>query len=308
MVITLLFLLAQLNTFLYALHWLGSLCLARLRRRRGKPYSLPEHSALLRLGKSISIWLLYCDTRTNLSALCTLVIPCLWLSLILCAILDRKARMSVNWRQLMRIMLSDCFSSVQRLRTIILKGGVFARKYRWGIAAIFLLVCAVLYISKQFLFLLIFIFSCGFLWELHQSITSCRRLLLCWLNYGMLFSVAVSGKLASFGSIPQRWQELSRYGVFVLLFTVFWCVTVCVADHNVGKMAASIINTGTTILLLVTQFLCSYASRHSGYLVTFLSDEVQFYSLVILLPLVAAGYLAALAKEVQMYLERYPEK
>lgn len=144
--------------------------------------------------------------------------------------------------------------------------------------------------------------------DLHSCIHSCKALLKFWFVESLLFSVSGGGVLLDF--IPnQAVNEVGVYCLFILIFTLFWGVSAGIADFDAAKMAGSIVNTGTTILLLAGNVLltwCKQALSSAGMTET-MQAQLQFGINVILLPLVVAGYLVALFVEGQNYYLRRQE-
>lgn len=145
--------------------------------------------------------------------------------------------------------------------------------------------------------------------DLHSCIHSCKGLLKFWFVESLLFSVSGGGVLLDF--IPnQAVNEVGVYCLFILIFTLFWGVSAGIADFEAAKMAGSIVNTGTTILLLAGNVLLTWCKQalSSAEMTETMQAQLQFGINVILLPLVVAGYLVALFVEGQNYYLRRQEK
>lgn len=143
------------------------------------------------------------------------------------------------------------------------------------------------------LFLIIY-----FLLQAYQALHSCRKLLLFWLFYGAQIALLVYSALP----LPQSGAASGflAYVGFVILFTMIWLLMAGAADVEPAKMACGIVNTATTIILIVVNVLAIWGERNfPTYGSTW--NTMQHYSTVILLPLVVGGYLAALLKQLQEY-------
>lgn len=131
------------------------------------------------------------------------------------------------------------------------------------------------------------------------ALHSCRKLLRFWFIHGLLFSIGVSSVLPICARGEVR--QIIAYGAFVVMFSLFWITIAGAADDDVGKMAACIVNTGTTILLIVINVLANWGIEADMWLWKEVLEILQYYSIVAMLPLVVAGYLAGLLKELQIY-------
>lgn len=96
---------------------------------------------------------------------------------------------------------------------------------------------------------------------------------------------------------------------FLILYAILWLLLAGAADAEPAKMACSIINTLTTLLLILVNVLAVWGKGSDiPGLNLFPWEKLQNYSVVLLLPLVVNGYLAALLKELQDYWSRKQEK
>ena len=86
----------------------------------------------------------------------------------------------------------------------------------------------------------------------------------------------------------------------LLILLLLWMLIGGLADYEVAKMSSEIMNTITTLAVLVINVLTGWLG---------IDAKLQFAVNVAVLPLVAAGYLTAILKEMQAYWEkRYLEK
>ena len=219
----------------------------------------------------------------------------------LCVILTLKFSERVRWSELM-----ICFFTVfQWLRK---KLGKIREKLSRGktkgvilavvlAAALFLTLVS----AKTATFFVMFVIFMG---ALFMGTGSVRYLLLFWmLSFGAMlgYGFIVAAELIYSAAAS------SFIGIFVLTAgtTILWCVSIGVADHDVGKLAAGIINTMTTCVLIVLSVLGAYDALGEG---SWISDQLgkmlQLVALNGVLPFVIAGYIAALFKEMQIYVEK----
>jgi hypothetical protein len=130
---------------------------------------------------------------------------------------------------------------------------------------------------------------------------SCKSLLLFWFLHCLLFSCGVFASIHL--TSGERLHVIAAYFLFMILYASLWLFAAGVADDDVVKMAASIVNTGTTILVILINVLVGWGLNQLGDQVqyrTFL-EKLQYYGNLILLPLIVSGYLSALLKEMQIY-------
>lgn len=228
-----------------------------------------------------------------------------WLFNVICAILQKKLASLNSWRGYLEGIVKSFFGFFSSARGFMI---CLERKLTGTIRAIiFLGVMAVsvvaaltgsgaLMVASSASYILVLFYS-GASAALH----SCRKLLVFWLVHGVYFSVAVLALLQIV--IETSDQFAAAYSIFVVVFSLLWLLAAGVADDDVAKMAAMIINTGTTILLVVINVLAGWVLNGStpSPVLKETIEGLQYYSIIILLPLVAAGYLAALLKEAQIY-------
>lgn len=238
--------------------------------------------------------------------------PWLLLAFLLCAIIRRKTSSGKRWGAYWEGVGMDGLSFFQSIRTLLLglermwtRIGPWGRVAGLGVGVAPMVVQSLLdaSMSGSILFFLVCFFLVGTCTSLH----SCRRLLVCWLVQGVLFAGCIVSLVPALPERPER--TIIQYTVFTLVFTVFWVVTTGAADHSAAKMACAIVNTLTTILLVLITVLFGWSSYQMG-LDPYLAERfgaLQYWSVVILLPLVFGGYLAALLKEIQLYVEKKGE-
>lgn len=224
---------------------------------------------------------------------------CLTIYLV-CSILRAKIISGKKWKDITGEQMGKIFSGITAARNALDSIDKKIGKWVWWLAATGCIALAIygVYIHNYlFCFPLVgLIIFAMLLYGMH----SCRILLLFWL---FLFFVLVIGLTLIFYSksvtLPDR-SVLFEITLAVFL-TLVWSVSIGVADHDVGKMAAAVVNTLTTVLLIILGVLIAYGEHLQTSPIW---NQIETAALYILLPFVIAGYVAALFKESQIYWEK----
>lgn len=247
-----------------------------------------------------------------------LIVSCatLWLLSAFCAILQKKTSSGMTWRQCWEECVMRFYREMDCLRACLLKCRDRLASCCWcvKVALVCIYIMAGTYAlatnSECLIFALtLLLFLAGFFLNLCSAIHSCGKLLVFLTLYGFLFAF-----FAMHFCTPTLQDDLFNgvvlYAGFVVLFSLFWIFGALVADQDVARMACSITNTITTILLLASNVFISWCVRTLalGESVEPLFNEILYQANLILLPLVAAGYLTALLVEGRTYCVKLEKK
>ena len=231
----------------------------------------------------------------------------LWLSMCLCVIIQDKEKNHMTWGDDMDKTIAGFLSLFEVVRGFLLSiGKPFSKlsgrcRAAVGLAGVLFFIFFFILLDQQqelqAILLLLFLIT-YLLLQAYQALHSCRKLLLFWLFYGAQIALLVYSALP----MPQSGAApgFLAYVGFVILFTMIWLLMAGAADIEPARMACGIVNTATTIILIVVNVLAIWEERNfPSYGSTW--NTMQHYSTVILLPLVVGGYLAALLKQMQEY-------
>ena len=140
---------------------------------------------------------------------------------------------------------------------------------------------------------------------LAYALRSCRRLLLLLFGFAFLYAWQVAMAIAEFSN-----SQDGEFGFFVVViaYVFLWIFTALVADYEPVQMVFKITNTFTTLAAIGGNILIPVVSIESlpdtvfwpGY------DNATILTIafnLFILPLVAAGYLAQLVKDLHQYLK-----
>ncbi|MEG1926057.1 MAG: hypothetical protein RR415_09950 [Ruthenibacterium sp.] len=142
--------------------------------------------------------------------------------------------------------------------------------------------------------------------NLHSALHSCSGLLAYWFCDCLAIAVFLVAQ-----GLKVTWIDVSlhkyAYIVFILFYALLWITSTLIADDDPAKLASSIINTMVAIITVIANILLEIYSENIAAL--FASEghmngvEVLLPTAInmMLLPILAAGLLASLAKEVQIY-------
>lgn len=145
-----------------------------------------------------------------------------------------------------------------------------------------------------------------FLKAIQQCKDSCWCLVKFLVVGSFLFAVMVLDLLAN---ITSQIADIIQYISFIISFTIFWIISVGVADEDAAEMACDIVNSFSTILLLAFNVFFTWCDQ-TGRLAPFESKaEIEIQEIgVIILPIVVAGYIAALFIKGTQYIKKKEAK
>lgn len=239
-----------------------------------------------------------------------------WTFAVFCAILRSKIERRLTWRDFGGDSMKRVVAFFDWFRRILLSIGKLWDSVSLGIKAIAYGVSAVIFIASISIMPLLVIptltvfYLIFFFVGLHSCIHSCKNLLIFWFYQSLLIALTLCLVLSN--SLPNAFANPQlAYYVYILLYTFFWLMSAGVAEYEVAKMACSIVNTSTTILLLLfnvavvlneEQLLASplFYSIDPDTLLYLFPDMIN----LVLFPFVASGYLAALFNEGLEYAEK----
>ena len=218
-----------------------------------------------------------------------------------CVILNTKRTEKMRWSE----MLVHFFAAfqwlrkkIQTMRKLISYKQCFPLIFAAATAT--LLFLSMISAKAAAVFAIIMLFA----GTLFAGTGSVRYLLLFWL---LAFIAMLCYGIVFAEELMRTGAESSFTGIFAAAAgtTILWCISIGISEHDVGKLAAGIINTMTTCILIVLSVLGAYRTAGAG-LWGFL-QKGELFQLICLngvLPFVIAGYIAALFKEMQIYIEK----
>lgn len=145
---------------------------------------------------------------------------------------------------------------------------------------------------------------------LAYAMNSCRRLFLLLLLFAFLYAAQVSSTFEVLSEQTKAEQPaFFDFGIILIAYVLLWIFTALIADDAPVQMVFKIVNTFTTLIAVVGNILIPVLSAEvlpsepvlPGY------DNGTTLMLVFnifILPLVAAGYIAQLSKDIYLYLKR----
>jgi hypothetical protein len=241
---------------------------------------------------------------------------------LLCAVFVVYAIIRTKFLQKRRIeavmmeYIDKFFFFFEDYRAAVLWLGKYSKKLSYGTTFSIWSVCAglALYMSNTqqcdwwpfigFILLLV-----AYYFFLSTSYFSCRRFLLCLLING-----TVSGCLLAFyvsralHAVSVDCSEVFVYILYTLAIVFAWCSASLVADDAPAKLALGIVNTLLTIAAILINIAAVYTATFMKELAIgsiYANSPFDVLSILLFnlaeLPFVAAGYLALLAKDMQMY-------
>lgn len=232
-----------------------------------------------------------------------------WLFIPLCVILQKKLVSMKSWREYLEDVMERFFNFFEDIRSSLLHLESFARRYEAKALLIILLIYSfwtpvcILSTSGNGLWgmLALPILLFFLLYAACTALHSCKKLLFFWFVHGLLLTLCILYLIPVQGI--RNFSAAAEYALFTLVFAMLWIIMAGAADDDVAKMAASIVNTGTTILIILINVLIGWGLNRFGNQAFFrgILEELQYYGNLILLPLIVSGYLTALLKEMQIY-------
>lgn len=233
-----------------------------------------------------------------------------WFAVPSCVIIQKKLTSMKSWPDFLEGGMDGFFDFFEELRSFFMRLEVFAKKHPTTVAAVLIGVCACLFLPCALIQfqhdsddLLIYSAPMLLFFLLHaacSALHSCRKLLCFWFTHGALLACLVA---ATMSETDGGLSGGGSYLIFVIALSTVWIVMAGAADDDAAKMAAAIVNTGTTILAILVNVLVGWGldrwAAQAAQLT--LMNGLQFYGNLILLPLIVSGYLSALLKEMQIY-------
>ena len=234
-----------------------------------------------------------------------------WFVIPFCVIIQKKLVSAKSWPDFLEGGMNKFFDFLEDLRSLFLRLEAFAKKHHTTVLIALIIVCAGLFLSCALIQsqhnsndLFIYLAPILLFFLLHaacSALHSCRELLCFWFTHGALLACLVVANMSETSN--GGFSGGGIYLVFVFVLSVIWIVMAGIADDDVAKMAAAIVNTGTTILAILINVLVGWGlnrwAAQAAY-VAFMND-LLFYGNLTLLPLIVSGYLSALLKEMQLY-------
>lgn len=296
---------------LMALTYVFKLCwLQRVATSGSKAIYLEEFNCIWYMPVLLNIWLVF-TPEIKLYQICPQALLCLglWLFTCGCAIMQKKVASRKKWRDYMHEQGRKFLAVFTYVRRFLLWIEAFKHKLpiqlRAGIGlgaiAVFALMLGNYYRDpKTLAIILCFALILFYIHKASSSLHSCRKLLLFWLAYSTLFASSAAAMLPR---LQCGFFDAMAYISFVFLYTLMWLSLAGAADDEPVKMGCEIVNTVTTIALIVINVLAIWGERNLAFLEPFRFNWsiLQYYSTIILLPLVVAGYLASMLKSIQIY-------
>ena len=232
-----------------------------------------------------------------------------WLFIPFCVILQKKLVSMKGWREYLEGIMERFFDCFENMRGSMLRMESFAK--RCGVKTLLILV--IIYAvwtpvslfsasGDGFLAMMVLPMLIAFLlYAACNALHSCRKLLVFGFVHGILLTMCIVHLIPA-----QEIRDLSIAAAYVLssfVFLLIWIVMAGVADDDVAKMAACIVNTGTTILVILINVLVGWGLNRLGDQAPIRNslEQLQFFGNLTLLPLIISGYSAALLKEMQIY-------
>lgn len=145
---------------------------------------------------------------------------------------------------------------------------------------------------------------------LAYAMHSCRRLLLLLLLFSSAYASQLGGIIFTALCSLAYVQENDLLLLLVLLcYIVLWCFAALISDDDAAQLAFKIVNTFTTLAAIAGNIFIPFLAPSSEQLGIFYEgySNQDFFTIgfnLFILPLVAAGYLATLTKDAQIYLRK----
>lgn len=248
---------------------------------------------------TVSAWEYILDMLTESAVLlsCTILLFCE-----ACVILSENIDTGRTWTDMIDSMMRDFIRKRQVLQCAsdFLKNNLLFFAIPWIVgAALALTYNNYLWIAVLTLLLI------GYLCL--KGINSCKWFLIAW---AMLYLIAAGGSIAIVSLSARELPMFNHSMLFQcllhsILLSILWIFSIGISEHDVGKMATQIINTITTVLLIIVNLCYAYGVANHTFLFSPKEWEiVQVADLYFLVPFVIAGYLAALFKDMQIYWEK----
>ncbi len=290
-------------------HLLRTLYILVRCKMHGKPETLDTHEFSWFLIIICTVMFLNLSKAEGFPLIPAVICMSGWLFIPFCVILQKKLVSMKSWREYLEGIMERFLGIFEQSRRCLLWIEKWQKKCP-PVIKLILLICFLVFTylvvsngsqnlplvylaSVGWLFVFVFSGACA-------AMHSCRKLLKFWFLQGCLLSCVV---IAFLPNLTGHLHPIVQYIVFVFIFLVIWILVAGAADQYVAKMAANIVNTGTTILVILINVLVEWGLNQLGglELSRMFLDKLQYFGNLILLPLIVSGYLSALLKEMQIY-------
>ena len=155
----------------------------------------------------------------------------------------------------------------------------------------------------------LFFFFVAYCLYLARSLDSCRRLLLLLGVFAGLYVIQLKPLLGVILSeMPESSEspEMTTWAIILLCYVALWCMTGLIAHKEPARLVFQITNTMTTLLAIAGNIGMPYLAKLmpagasvDGYTI---DTALMIAYNALLLPLVAAGYLAQITQDIYWYL------
>lgn len=231
------------------------------------------------------------------SVLCTVSWFFGWCSSIFYVILRDRMSQNLSWKGYVSLMLERFFTLFLRCRYFIRQNvQTFRTPMIVALVVAVVIVTAVnlTHLANCTVWLAVLVLLLSIALHFPAALYSCRAL---FLELAAFLTVSLGAMLFIVNGVG---SFADAYIGGLLILVLLWMLIGGLADYEVAKMASEIMNTITTLVVLVINVLTGWLG---------IDAELQFAVNVAVLPFVAAGYLTAILKEMQAYWEkRYLEK
>lgn len=290
------------------------LCIVFYRQCRKRPLPHPySFTAFLRFLFMLSLFA-YLSCRMNRAGLRSFLIHS-GLTLLFCAlcfILENIIRQGGIQRAMDEI-ISQFLEKINISRNFFQLLGDFLQKHRgltYALMLLPLLIGSLISGSMPtaegvvFISLSLLIGYCSYLaYALH----SCRRLILLLIVFSFVYAMQVAATVEHVyknSAAPQTNDSLLI--IILVVYVLLWIFTALIADDEPVQMVFKIVNTFTTLAAIAGNILIPMFSVQIADYPQILPeyDNNTVFNIVFnlfILPLVAAGYMAQLAKDIQIY-------
>lgn len=235
-------------------------------------------------------------------------LACLSFSTI-CAILE-KIVWSRSVMQVVNNLISRLLNGVGRVQGVFERIHDFFHRYPYIaiacpiVSLVFGLVIAKGRSETDVAFIMLIFLTLAYCFYLAYALHSCRHLLLLLFVFAGMYTIQV-GPLV-FVILNKSENSLTEWGFILICYTALWCITALVSEKDPVQLVFKIANTFTTILAIAGNIAVPYwAKRFPEGMVEGYSTDMALMIIfnALILPLVAAGYLAQLTKDIQIYLQ-----
>jgi len=163
--------------------------------------------------------------------------------------------------------------------------------------------------NEGLIFLLLFSLL-GYCLYLAYALHSCRRLFLLLVVFSFVYALQAAA------TVMELYKESDtspsgdlNFWIVLIVYVLLWMFTAIVAEDEPVQMVFKIVNTFTTLIAIAGNILIPICTE-AKFMPTQILDGYDNDKIVTvafnlaILPLVAAGYLAQLTKDIQLYLKK----